>query len=217
MAPIRGPEDLAVLRAPVIGDQHSPRHRPRTIAGHGGRDGTARLWRIADRHRPEPLAVLTGHRHNVNDVAFSPDGHRELGTTPPACGTCRMLLGAPATTAATRRSSAPTWSASSAPRDKPMLATRSPATSAWAVAAVGAADHDHSRCRLGDRVEHARQPAAVREDPLCDIRSTLTRASARKRAHDCRTRCSPSRTSRAPPRRPGPSGPSPARHPAVAG
>ncbi|MGR6917959.1 nSTAND1 domain-containing NTPase [[Actinomadura] parvosata] len=39
-----------------------------------GRDGTARLWRIADRHRPAPVAVLTGHRENVNDAAFSPDG-----------------------------------------------------------------------------------------------------------------------------------------------
>ncbi|QFY09489.1 hypothetical protein GBF35_25120 [Nonomuraea phyllanthi] len=41
-----------------------------------GRDGTARLWRITDRHRPEPLAVLAGHRENVNAAAFSPDGRR---------------------------------------------------------------------------------------------------------------------------------------------
>ncbi|MCK9923388.1 serine/threonine protein kinase [Frankia sp. AgPm24] len=42
-------------------------------------DHTARLWDVASRDRPVPLAILTGHTDYVTAVAFSPDG-RTLAT-----------------------------------------------------------------------------------------------------------------------------------------
>ncbi|WP_283136368.1 hypothetical protein [Rhizohabitans arisaemae] len=40
----------------------------------GGEDSTARLWDVADPHRPVPLPVLTGHTAQVKAVAFSGSG-----------------------------------------------------------------------------------------------------------------------------------------------
>ncbi|WP_399138410.1 NACHT and WD repeat domain-containing protein [Streptomyces sp. NBUA17] len=45
----------------------------------GSNDRTARLWDVADPHRPRPLATLTGHTEKVSHAAFSPDG-RTLAT-----------------------------------------------------------------------------------------------------------------------------------------
>ncbi|GAA4616723.1 hypothetical protein GCM10023195_74450 [Actinoallomurus liliacearum] len=45
----------------------------RTLAT-AGLDHTARLWDVADPHRPTVSAVLTGHTDGVTSVAFSPDG-----------------------------------------------------------------------------------------------------------------------------------------------
>ncbi|MEV7137416.1 nSTAND1 domain-containing NTPase [Streptomyces tauricus] len=40
----------------------------------GSNDDTARLWDVADPHRPRTLAVLTGHTDKVSDLAFGPEG-----------------------------------------------------------------------------------------------------------------------------------------------
>ncbi|MGO1055456.1 nSTAND1 domain-containing NTPase [Crossiella sp. CA198] len=37
-------------------------------------DGTARLWNLADPHRPKEIATLSGHTDNVHSVAFRADG-----------------------------------------------------------------------------------------------------------------------------------------------